>query len=58
MLTPSSEIIQLLSTFAVAMSAPTFAKSLVLLYGAILAIFGAPWARAYLDLRADPAAIF
>jgi hypothetical protein len=28
------------------------------LYGAFLAIFGAPWARAYLDLRADPAAVF
>lgn len=37
MLTPSPKIIQLLSTFALGMSAPTFAKSLVLLYGAILA---------------------
>src|SRR5436305_1912709 len=37
MLTPSSEIIQLLSTFAVAMTAPTFANALVLLYGTILA---------------------
>ena len=35
--TPSTEIIQLLSVFAVAMTAPTFAKSLVLVYGAILA---------------------
>jgi hypothetical protein len=35
--TPSSEIRQLLSGFAVAMTAPTFAKSLVLIYGAILA---------------------
>ena len=35
--TPSPEIIQLLSGFAVAMTAPTFAKSLVLIYGAILA---------------------
>lgn len=35
--TPSPEIIQLLSVFAVAMTAPTFAKSLVLVYGAILA---------------------
>src|SRR5579871_2441900 len=37
MLTPSSEIIQLLSVFAVGMSAPTFAKAVVLIYGAILA---------------------
>jgi hypothetical protein len=37
MLTPSPEILQLLSTFAVGMTAPTFAKALVLLYGAILA---------------------
>jgi hypothetical protein len=36
MLTPSLEIIQLLATFAVGMTAPTFAKALVLLYGAIL----------------------
>src|SRR5262245_57840263 len=36
MLTPSLEIIQLLTTFAVGMTAPTFAKALVLLYGAIL----------------------
>jgi hypothetical protein len=36
MLTPSTEIIQLLSTFAVAMSARTFSKALVLIYGAIL----------------------
>jgi hypothetical protein len=28
------------------------------LYGAVLAIFGAPWARAYLDFRVDPAAVF
>jgi len=37
MLTPSSEIIQLLATFAAAMTAPTFANALVLLYGVILA---------------------
>lgn len=37
MLTPSLEIIQLLSTFAVAMSAPTFANALVLIYGTLLA---------------------
>lgn len=37
MLTPSSEIIQLLSTFAVGMTAPTFANALVLIYGTILA---------------------
>jgi hypothetical protein len=37
MLTPSQEIIQLLSTFAVTMTAPTFANALVLLYGTILA---------------------
>lgn len=37
MLTPSSEIIQLLSTFAAAMTAPTFANALVLIYGTILA---------------------
>lgn len=36
MLTPSPEIIQLLTTFAVGMPAPTFAKALVLIYGAIL----------------------
>ena len=36
MLTPSPEIIQLLTTFAVGMTAPTFAKALVLLYGALL----------------------
>jgi hypothetical protein len=34
---PSPEIIQLLSVFGVALTAPTFAKSLVLVYGAILA---------------------
>lgn len=34
---PSHEIIQLLSVFSVAMTAPTFAKSLVLVYGTILA---------------------
>ena len=34
--TPSPEIIRLLSVFAVAMTAPTFAKSLVLIYGTIL----------------------
>lgn len=37
MLTPSSEIIQLLSTFAAALTAPTFANALVLIYGTILA---------------------
>jgi DDE superfamily endonuclease len=37
MLTPSTEIIQLVATFAVAMSPPTFAKAQTLLYGAILA---------------------
>ena len=37
MLTPSSEIIQLLTTFAPAFSQPTFAKVLLLIYGAILA---------------------
>lgn len=37
MLTPSSEIIQLLATFAQGMNAPTFANALVLIYGAILA---------------------
>lgn len=37
MLTPSPEIIQLLATFAAAMTAPTFANALVLLYGVILA---------------------
>jgi hypothetical protein len=37
MLTPSIEIIQLLSTFAAAMTAPTFANTLVLIYGTILA---------------------
>src|SRR4051812_35303446 len=37
MLTPSSEIIQLLSTFAPALTAPTFANALVLIYGTILA---------------------
>jgi len=37
MLTPSQEIIQLLATFACAMTAPTFANALVLIYGAILA---------------------
>ena len=31
MLTPSPKILQLLSTFAVAMTAPTFAKALVLI---------------------------
>jgi len=34
---PSPEIIQLLSVFSLALTAPTFAKSLVLVYGAILA---------------------
>ena len=34
---PSREIIQLLSVFSVALTAPTFAKALVLIYGAILA---------------------
>lgn len=37
MLTPSPEIIHLLSVFAVAMTAPTFNNARVLLYGAILA---------------------
>jgi len=37
MLTPSVEIIQLLSTFAPALTAPTFANALVLIYGTILA---------------------
>jgi hypothetical protein len=37
MLTPSSEIIQLLSTFAASLTAPTFANALVLVYGTILA---------------------
>ncbi len=35
--TPSQEIIQLLASFASAMTAPTFANALVLLYGSILA---------------------
>ena len=35
--TPSPKIIQLLSVFAMAFTAPTFAKALVLLYGTILA---------------------
>jgi hypothetical protein len=35
--TPSAEIISVLSVFAVAFTAPTFAKSLTLLYGTILA---------------------
>jgi hypothetical protein len=35
--TPPAEIIQLVSVFAVAFTAPTYAKALVLLYGAILA---------------------
>jgi hypothetical protein len=35
--TPSAEIIQLVSTFAVAFSTPAFAKVVVLLYGTILA---------------------
>lgn len=34
--TPSPEIVHLLSVFAIAMTAPTFAKSLVLIYGTIL----------------------
>lgn len=37
MLTPSVEIIQLLSTFATALTAPTFTNALVLIYGTILA---------------------
>ena len=37
MLTPSAEIIQLLATFAVGMSARTFHKALVLIYGTLLA---------------------
>lgn len=35
--TPSPEIAQLLSVFAVAFTAPTFANALVLTYGTILA---------------------
>ncbi len=35
--TPSPEIVQLLATFATAMSAPTFHNALALIYGAILA---------------------
>jgi len=35
--TPSAEIIQLLSIFAIAFTVPTFAKVLVLIYGTILA---------------------
>ncbi len=35
--TPPAEIIQLVSTFAVAFTAPAFAKAVVLLYGTILA---------------------
>ena len=38
MLTPSQEIIQLLSTFAPALTAPTFANALVLIYGTILGV--------------------
>ncbi len=34
---PSPEIVQLLATFALAMSAPTFQNALVVIYGAILA---------------------
>ena len=34
--TPPAEIIQLVSTFAVAFTAPAFAKAIVLLYGTIL----------------------
>lgn len=34
--TPSAEIIQLLATFATAMTVPTFNNALVLLYGSIL----------------------
>lgn len=37
MLTPSPEIIQLLATFAVAMTRPAFARAQTLIYGAILA---------------------
>lgn len=37
MLTPSPKIIQLLSVFAIAFTAPAWAKALVLLYGTILA---------------------
>lgn len=37
MLTPSPQILQLLSTFAVGMTAPTFVKALVLISGALLA---------------------
>lgn len=35
--TPSPEIIQLLSTFAVAFTLPTLAKVVVLVYGTLLA---------------------
>ncbi len=35
--TPSAEIIQVLSVFAIAFTAPTYAKALTLLYGTILA---------------------
>jgi len=35
--TPSPEVVQLLSVFAIAFTAPTFAKALVLTYGTILA---------------------
>jgi hypothetical protein len=34
---PSAEIIQLLSVFSVAFTAPTFAKVMVLIFGTILA---------------------
>ena len=36
MLTPSPEMIQLRTTFAVGMTAPTCAKALVFMYGALL----------------------
>jgi len=36
MLTPSPEIVRILAVFEMAMTAPAFAKSLVLIYGAIL----------------------
>jgi len=35
-----------------------FGAAAIPLYGAFLAILGAPWARAYLDFRVDPAAVF
>ena len=42
---PSPEIIQLVLFFATAFTAPTFAKALVLLYGAIWLLGGGQWWR-------------